>query len=117
MCDQDVILTKQDAARKVVEECFWGDYTFDADDILRLILENSAYNDSFLIRRIVDNAVWPSRLLRVLFPHDRVIQVLEKPAGSYKSAYHERRHRIVRANLTGDYSLVPERRWPSPPGR
>ena len=104
--------TKEDAARDAVAECFWGDYTFTDQDILQMVEEHSPYTDRFLIRRIVDNAIWPSRVLRALFPRERILRAIEEPVASHASAYHERRHRLVRANLTGNYALVPERQWP-----
>jgi hypothetical protein len=45
------MMTREEAAARVIEECFWGDYRFDVTSLLAHIDENSDYFDRFLIDR------------------------------------------------------------------
>jgi hypothetical protein len=106
-------MTREDAARRVLEECFWGDYRFDVPSLLAHIDEESDFFDRFLIDRIVRNAQQPSQLLTVLYTprvSQRVLTHLSGGRGGFLD-HHEKRRALVRANFTGDYEDPAVRRW------
>jgi hypothetical protein len=97
-------MTREEAARRVLEECFWGDYRFDGASLLAHIDEESDYFDRFLIDRVVRNARHPSQLLRVLYSPERILSQISGPSGGGSADYNARRRSLVRANISGDYS-------------
>jgi hypothetical protein len=104
-------MTRREAAQRVLDECFWGDYRFDVAGLLSRIDERSDYFDSFLVTRIVDNARHPSALLRALFSTDRVLAVLRRQRSTDGNRYRAKRRAMVQANLTGNYADAPFRQW------
>jgi hypothetical protein len=108
---QDSHMTREEAAQRVLDECFWGDYHFEVSELLQRIDERSDYFDSFLIMRIVDNARHASPLLRVLFSPDRVLSVLRDPRRTDNNRPRMLRRALVEANISGDYAAAPIRQW------
>ncbi|MDA3951636.1 MAG: hypothetical protein PF508_20685 [Spirochaeta sp.] len=104
-------MTREEAAARVIEECFWGDYRFDVTSLLAHIDENSDYFDRFLIDRIVKNARHPSRLLEALYGAERTLAMIPPPDRDRFLDYHNRRRALVRANVSGDYSDPAIQRW------
>lgn len=95
-------------AERVVQECFWGDYRISAQEILDRLDKGDIDFERFLFSKIMDNSSYPSLHLRTLFAQE-TLQVL---LGRYlKQAGHTKRVRLVAANLTGQYDLVPEEQW------
>lgn len=96
------------AAEAVCRQCFWGDYNLDARQILEKLDESETGFREFLFSKIMENSLYPSRHLKILFDPNCLKRLLdrylERNAGS-------RRARLVAANFTGDYNLVPEYRW------
>ena len=99
---------KRKCAIQVVEECFWGDYLLTADDLLARLEKNEPGFDTFIFSKIIENSSFPSRHLVILFPPETLQPLLNRYLGK---AGHKRRIRIVAANLTGRYELVPELQW------
>jgi len=97
------------AAATVLEECFWGDYDLSAEEIVRRIDSGDEAFKRFIFGRIADNAAYPSRALRQLFSESDIRSLIESTTRQPK--WTDLRHRLIRANLTGDRSLVPERSW------
>lgn len=97
------------AARQALEQCFWGDYALSAEEIVRRLDEDGQAFKRFLFGRIADNARYPSRLLRRLFSPEEIESILA--ATVHQDRWSDLRHRLIRSNLTGDRSLVPERSW------
>lgn len=104
-------MTREEAAQRVLKECFWGDYRFDVRELLARIDEGSDYFDSFLIARIVDNARHPSALLRALFPTERVLSVLQEQRRNDGNRRRAARRAMVEANISGNYTNAPVRQW------
>ena len=104
-------MTREEAAQRVLKECFWGDYRFDVEELLDRINEGSDYFDSFLIMRIVDNARRPSPLLRALYSTDRVLSVLREQRRNDGSRRRPTRRAMVEANISGNYDTATVRRW------
>ena len=96
-------------ARTVLAECFWGDYALSAEEIVRRLDSDDEAFKRFLFGRIADNASYPSRLMRQLFSDSEIHTLLESTMRQPR--WTDLRHRLIRANLTGDRSLVPERSW------
>jgi len=97
------------AARTALAECFWGDYDLSAEEIVRRLDSDDEAFKRFLFGRIADNASYPSRVLRQLFSDSEICALLESTMRQRR--WTDLRHRLIRANLTGDHSLVPERSW------
>lgn len=104
-------MTREEAAQRVLHECFWGDYRFDVGKLLDRIDEGSDYFDSFLIMRIVDNARHPSPLLRTLYSTDRVLSVLRQQQRNDGNSRRPARRALVEANISGNYDAAPVRPW------
>ena len=66
--------------------------------------------EHFLFSKIMDNSSYPSRHLQTLFAPETLHALLER---YLKQAGHTKRVRLVTANLTGQYDLVPEHQWKS----
>jgi hypothetical protein len=104
-------MTRKEAARRVLDECFWGDYNFEVSQLLARIDQRSDYFDSFLIMRIVDNARYASPLLRALFSTDRVLSVLRDRRRKADNRPRKLRRALVEANISGNYADAPIRQW------
>ncbi|MGA1865416.1 MAG: hypothetical protein ACMUHX_10165 [bacterium] len=100
--------SRMESALTVLNECFWGDYNLTAGDILDRLDENDPGFDSFLFSKIIENSSYPSRHIRNLFPQAMHKTLLDK---YLKQTGERKRLRLISANLTGDYSRVPEYRW------
>ena len=61
-------MTREEAADKVVRQCFWGDYVLSASDIMTRLDSGETQFARFLFGKIADNARYPSRLIRALVP-------------------------------------------------
>lgn len=99
----------QFAAERVIKECFWGDYQLTAEEVLSRLKQHDAGFDQFLFSKIVENSRQPSRYLPLLFAPDILKVLLDR---YLKITGGGKRVRLVAANLTGRYDLVPELQWP-----
>jgi len=97
-----------ETARVVMRECFWGDYHLSAQDILDRLGKNEPEFDRFLVSKIIENSRHPSRHLRNLFPRKVLQNLLDR---YLERAGENRRLRLIAANVTGNYNLVPEYQW------
>ena len=95
-------------ARRVIEECFWGDYLLVPEELLARLDSGELGFDRFIFSKIIENGSKPSWYLPVLLPPDRLQALLER---YLRMAGEKRRIRVVAANLTGRYDLVPELQW------
>ena len=91
-----------------MRECFWGDYHLSAQDILDRLGKNEPEFDRFLVSKIIENSRHPSRHLRNLFPRKVLQNLLDR---YLERAGENRRLRLIAANVTGNYNLVPEYQW------
>jgi hypothetical protein len=98
-----------ESARAVLAECFWGDYTLAAQDLLRRLDNGEPGFDQFLFSKIIENSRHPSRHLRNLFASDRLEFLLNR---HLEQTGNKKRVRLVAANLTGNYHLASEYGWP-----
>lgn len=97
-------------ADKMISECFWGDYSLTANELLVRLEQHDPGFERFLFSKIIENSRQPSRYLPMLFAPEVLQSLLDRylrMAGSRK------RVRLVAANLTGRYDLVPELQWSS----
>lgn len=95
-------------ADRVIEECFWGDYNLTAAELLVRLEQDDPGFDQFLFSKIIENSRQPSRFLPLLFAPE----VLQPLLSRYlQMAKNRKRVRLVAANLTGRYDLVPELQW------
>ena len=97
-----------DSARAVLAECFWGDYTLTAQELLRRLDDGEPGFDRFLFSKIIENSRRPSRHLRNLFASDRLKFLLNR---HLEQSGANKRARLVAANLTGNYPLASEYGW------
>ncbi|MFH7320905.1 hypothetical protein ACHHRT_09870 [Desulfurivibrio sp. D14AmB] len=99
---------RQASAREVMAECFWGDYLLTPEEILARLERNDPGFERFIFSKIIENSRRPSRHLPVLFPPEKLHPMLER---YLKMSGGKKRIRLVAANLTGRYDLVPELQW------
>ena len=102
-------MNRREAADKVISECFWGDYVLDADTILARLEAGDHAFERHLFSKIIKNARFPSKLIRALFDEATISRLLEETSTARGRS--SSRYRLVRANLTGEYELVPEYGW------
>lgn len=95
-------------ADKVVRECFWGDYNLGAEELLARLENHDPGFDRFLFSKIIENSREPSRILPLLFAPEALQPLLRH---YLQKAGNRKRVRLVAANLTGHYDLVPELQW------
>lgn len=96
-------------AKHIIEECFWGDYILSAEELLARLEKDEPGFDTFVFSKIIENSRRPSLYLPVLFPP----KVLDRLLNRYlRMAKPNKRVRLVAANLTGRFDLVPELQWP-----
>ncbi|MFW6326021.1 MAG: hypothetical protein ACOC0T_04645 [Desulfovermiculus sp.] len=96
------------SAQQVVQECFWGDYTLSAQDLLAQLDSGDAAFQRFLFSKIVENSRHPSRHLRALYPPEQLQALLKE---YMPRARDQKRIRLIAANLTKNYALAPEYQW------
>lgn len=95
-------------ADKMISECFWGEYSLTADELLFRLEQHDPGFNRFLFSKIIENSRQPSRYLPKLFTPE----VLQSLLARYlRMAGNRKRVRLVAANLTGRYDLVPELQW------
>ncbi len=95
-------------AARVLQECFWGEYELTPEELLARLDRNEPGFDRFIFSKVIENGSKPSWFLPELFPPDRLNALLER---YLRMAGGKRRVRVVAANLTGRYDLVPELQW------
>ncbi len=100
--------SKMQSAIKVHQECFWGDYRLSPEGILDQLSRNNPDFNRFLFSKIIENSSFPSKHLTVLFPEKDLLNMLER---YLKISNGKQRVRLVAANITGNYDLVPELLW------
>jgi hypothetical protein len=95
-------------ADMVVRECFWGDYNLTPEELLVRLEHHDPGFNRFLFSKIIENSRQPSRILPLLFAPEVLYPLLSH---YLKMAGNRKRVRLVAANLTGRYDLVPELQW------
>ena len=70
-------MDRRAAAEHALAECFWGDYDLDVDTILDRIDSDDRYFQRFLFSKLVENADYPSRIIRSLYElQDKVLDAV-----------------------------------------
>ncbi len=100
--------SRRAACRRVLRDCFWNDYQLSEEVILQGLDARNTYFMRFLFSKIIENSPHASREIRILFPRAEWEKLL---ARYMKQAGHKKRIRVVAANLTRNYDLVPELQW------
>lgn len=95
-------------ADRVIIECFWGDYNLTAEQLLSRLEQHEPGFDRFLFSKVIENSRQPSRYLPLLFAPEVLQSLLDR---YLQMAGNRKRVRLVAANLTGRYDLVPEMQW------
>jgi hypothetical protein len=95
-------------ARRVIEECFWGDYQLSAEVVLSRLDRGDPGFDRFIFSKIIENSRKPSWYLPLLFQPETLQSLLTR---YIKSAGNRKRVRLIAANLTGRHDFVPELQW------
>ncbi len=100
--------SKLETANQVIRECFWGDYTLTAQDILdRLDSKDPAF-EAFIFSKVIENSSFPSGHLAILLDRDRLVTLMS----TYLRRNSKRKRiRLVAANILGKPDLVPEHAW------
>ncbi|MGM0760856.1 MAG: hypothetical protein ACQEUB_14330 [Thermodesulfobacteriota bacterium] len=96
------------SAQEVVQECFWGDYTLSAQNLLAQLDSGDLAFQRFLFSKIVENSRHPSRHLRALYPPEQLQALLKD---YMPKARDQKRIRLIAANLTQNYALAQEYQW------
>ena len=96
------------AARKIIAECFWGDYNLTPEELLSRLDSGEPGFDGFLFSKIMENSGYPSGYIGALFPPEQARELLDR---YLKRSKKSRRIRLAAANITGNDDLVPEYRW------
>ena len=96
------------SAETVLQDCFWGDYNLSAQDLLQRLDAGDPGFERFLFSKIIENSLHPSRHLRTLFAPQTVSELLQR---HLTQSGDKPRARLIAANLTGNYDLVPELQW------
>ena len=99
---------KRTIADSVIKECFWRDYNLTAEELLLKLEEHDPHFDRFVFSKIIENSRQPSRYLPVLFTAEILNPLLDRYV---RMSGNRKRVRLVAANLTGRYELVPELLW------
>src|SRR6056297_3660559 len=97
--------SRQKIAQAVLEECFWGDYNLSPVELLEKLDNTNEGMDNFLFSKIIENSSHPSKYLRKLYPEDKLKVLIHQYLDKSRQ---KKRIRLVAANLTGQYDLVPE---------
>ncbi len=103
------VMTREEAANRVVTECLWGEYRLNVSEILERVARNDPQFNRFVCGKIVANGSYPSGTLRALFGESGAVALLREMPASL--SHIDRRRRTALANLTGEYELVPELSW------
>ena len=96
------------SAETVIRECFWGDYLLTPTNLLRKLDSGDPGFERFLFSKIIENSLHPSRHLRTLFAPRITNELLTR---HLTQSGDKPRVRLIAANLTGKYDLVPELQW------
>lgn len=96
------------AIGKVLEECFWGDYRLEPQDVERALVEDDEPFQVFLVSRILSQSTFASARLNSLFPRERLRYLLDKVTVSGRAA---RRKVLVKAILFDEIPEEGGREW------
>ncbi len=94
--------------KTVLKECFWGEYAITVEDTISRLDKKDTDFIKFLFSKIIENSRYPSHHIRNLFSpaiYNSLLKEYQKKAGDKK------RFRLIYANLTGNYDIIPEYLW------
>ena len=63
---------------EIIRDCFWGDYSYSTDDIIKELASGDERFRLFLFTKILNNSRYPSRYIRALFDESEVRFFLSK---------------------------------------
>lgn len=96
--------------KKVLKECFWGDYQINLEDAEKRIELNDIEFINFFVSRILENSMFASSRLIGIFERDRIRELLSAYHGSSRLA---KQAALARAAIFG----IPPggvHEWPNP---
>lgn len=82
--------------KKIIDECFWNDYSIEIEDVKKLLSENDKNFTNFFIKKIISNSSFPSARLLSIFSIEKIKEMLPE---SYSDKRISKRLKLVRANL------------------
>jgi len=95
---------------EIIRDCFWGDYSYSTDDIIKELASGDERFRLFLFTKILNNSRYPSRYIRALFDESEVRFFLSKiPQKQGERA--SLRRQLVRANVLGELSEIQGLKW------
>ena len=97
-----------ESANAVLNECFWGENSLTAEDILERLDNDTPGFKKFIFSKIIENSYYPSRHIKNLFSKRTFKSLLEE---YLNQAGEKKRIRLIVANLTNNYSRVPKYQW------
>lgn len=102
--------TLDSAIEDVLKECFWGDYNYSIQDIKKELESGNRKFGLFLFTKILNNARYPSRYIRILFPLNDVSEYLNAIQPGTRD-YDELRRKLVMSNVLGVVQDIRELSW------
>lgn len=95
---------------EIIRDCFWGDYSYSADDIKKELDSGDERFRLFLFSKIFNNSSYPSKFIRELFDKDEVRLYLSK-IPERQNERESRRCQLVKANVLGEISEIKGLKW------
>ena len=99
-----------DLIEDVLEDCFWGDYNYSAEEIKKELNSGDERFKLFLFSKIINNSRYPSKYIRAFFDEDEVRFFLSKIPGRQGEGF-SRRRQLVMANVLGEISEIKGLQW------
>lgn len=97
-----------ESVETVLKECFWGDYHLSVDLVMQRLRQGDEGFARFLFSKIVENSRRPSKHLSLLFAPARLRALLDRYEPHCRNP---RRFAVIKGNLTGEYTDLPELAW------
>jgi len=95
---------------EIIRDCFWGDYSYSADDIKKELDSGDEKFRLFLFSKILNNSRYPSKYIRALFDENEVRLFLSK-IPERQSERASLRRQLVRANVLGEMFEIKGLKW------
>ena len=99
-------------AETILKECFWGDYSYSEQELIRIAEKGSWHEKKFLFGKIIYNALHTSFSLR-LFSLPDLKKLYEGFKVSFNKDMVQRKLSLSKAILLGEYNeeILARYRW------
>jgi len=107
-----MLVDKQKIAMKILSECFWGDYSYSPEKLIKIAEEGSLSEKNFLFGKVVQNALFVSYCLRIFHKEDLYLLFEKYEALSLKKEI-EKKIVLSKAVLFGNIenTLLEDYQW------